>query len=66
MKSPGFKFHSRSSMPTSPRDAIARDEGEEVDMWDYEYSRWRWRCRNACQQDDNLPIAFGRDDEKCH
>jgi hypothetical protein len=24
---------------------IAREDGEEVDMWEAEYSRWRSRCR---------------------
>jgi hypothetical protein len=27
------------------RDMIARDQGEEVDVWECEYSRWRSRCR---------------------
>ena len=27
------------------RAAIARDEGDDVDTWDCEYSRWRSRCR---------------------
>ena len=29
---------------------------------DCEYSRWRSRYRNACQQDDNLPAVFSEVD----
>lgn len=27
------------------RDAIAHDQGDEVDVWECEYSRWRSRCQ---------------------